>query len=169
MSGVEVIRVCEDDVERLRAIRLEALAGHPEAFSADPDVESAFSLDRWRQGIALRAWFAAVEGGEWLGIAAFSRDTHSRKTAHVGTLGAMYVRAAARGKGVGDALIAAILEEAAKEVEQIILTVNAENKPAIALYERHGFRPYGKSPRSLKVGGKYYDEIEMARAVSAAD
>ena len=169
MSQVEVIRVCEDDVERLRAIRLEALTKHPEAFSADPDYESARTLDVWREAIARRAWFAATEGGEWLGIAAFSRDTHSRKSEHMGSLGAMYVRAGARGKGVGDALIAAILEEAAKEVEQIILTVNAENKRAIALYERHGFRPYGKIPRSLKTGGKYYDEIEMARAVSPAD
>jgi ribosomal protein S18 acetylase RimI-like enzyme len=167
--SVEIVRVAEADVEKLRAIRLEALNAHPEAFSADPDYESARPIELWREAIAKRAWFAAVEGSEWLGIAAFSHDTHSRKTAHLGSLGAMYVRAKARGKGVGDALIEAIFEEAAKEVEQITLTVNAENKPAIALYERHGFRVYGKAPRSLKMGGKYYDEIAMARAVSPAD
>lgn len=167
--NVEIVRIAENDVEKLRVIRLEALKAHPEAFSADPDYESARSVEVWRDAIARRVWFAAVEGENWLGIAAFSHDTHSKKTAHIGSLGAMYVRAQARGKGVGDALIVAVLEEAAKEVEQIVLTVNAENKPAIALYERHGFRVYGKAPRSLKTGGKYYDEIAMARAVSPAD
>ena len=167
--SVEVVRIAEDDVEKLRAIRLEALNAHPEAFSADPDYEGARPIELWREAIAKRAWFAAVEGGEWLGIAAFSRETYSKKIAHMGSLGAMYVRAKARGKGVGDALIEAVLEEAAKEVEQITLTVNAENKPAIGLYERHGFRAYGRSPRSLKTGGKYYDEIAMSRAVSPAD
>jgi ribosomal protein S18 acetylase RimI-like enzyme len=169
LVSVEVVRIAEADVEKLRAIRLEALKAHPEAFSADPDYEGARPVELWREAIAKRAWFAAVEGGEWLGIAAFSRETYSKKIAHMGSLGAMYVRAGARGKGVGDALIEAILEEAAKDVEQITLTVNAENKPAIALYERHGFRAYGKAPRSLKTGGKYYDEIAMARAVSPAD
>jgi ribosomal protein S18 acetylase RimI-like enzyme len=167
--SVEVVRIAVDDVEKLRAIRLEALNAHPEAFSADPDFEGGRPIELWREAIAKRAWFAAIEGGEWLGIAAFSRETYSKKIAHLGSLGAMYVRANARGKGVGDALIEAILEEAAKDVEQITLTVNAENKPAIALYERHGFRAYGKAPRSLKTGGKYYDEIAMSRAVSPAD
>ena len=64
------------------------------------------------------------------GIVAFSRDTSSKKTAHMGSLGAMYVRAGHRGQGVGDALIDAVLEEAAKYVEQLTLTVNAENKSA---------------------------------------
>jgi ribosomal protein S18 acetylase RimI-like enzyme len=79
------------------------------------------------------------------------------------SLGAMYVRDAWRGKGAGDRLVAAVLAHGASEVEQIVLTVNAENGPAIALYERHGFRVYGRLPRSIKVGERYYDELEMIR------
>ncbi len=81
----------------------------------------------------------------------------------------MYVRRASRGRGVADALVEAVIEEAAKHVEQLMLTVNAENKWAIALYERHGFRAYGKVPRALLVEGRYYDELEMMRGVSASD
>lgn len=165
----KILRIGETDIERLREIRLEALRLNPEAFSADPDVWGTFTLERWKEIIADRGWFAAVDGNDWLGIAAFSRDRHSKKTEHIGSLGAMYVRAAHRGKGVGDALIEAVLEEAAPQVEQLLLTVNADNKPAIALYERHGFRAYGRLPRSLYVNGRYFDEIEMARPVSASD
>jgi ribosomal protein S18 acetylase RimI-like enzyme len=169
MSGVTVARITADDIAKLREIRMEALTKHPEAFSADPDRWAAFTEQQWRDMVASRAWFAARDGERWLGIAAFGREGHSKKTDHIGSLGAMYVRPEARGKGVGDALIGAALEEAAKHVEQLILTVNAENKSAIALYERHGFRVYGKVPRALCVDGRYFDELEMARAVSASD
>ncbi len=167
--ALSVVQIGEDDIARLREIRLEALRSHPEAFSADPDVWETFTTERWRALLKSSDWFAAVDGGDWMGIAAFSREGNSKKTEHLGSLGAMYVRAKYRGKGVGDALISAILEHAAQRIEQIKLTVNADNKPAIALYERHGFRAYGRTPRALKIAGRYYDEIEMARPVSASD
>ncbi len=54
----------------------------------------------------------------------------------------MYVRAGARGSGLSDALIEAVIDRAVRDgVEQIKLTVNAENMHAVKLYERHGFRP----------------------------
>ena len=169
VSGFEVVRLGEADAETLREIRLEALTAHPDAFSADPDVEGAFTVEQWKAAIARRAWFAAKDGRYWLGICCYSRDTHSKKTQHMGSFGAMYVRAAHRGKGVADALIEAALAAAADEIEQMVLTVNAENKGAIALYERHGFRAYGRIPRSIKVGDRTHDELEMARLVSSTD
>jgi ribosomal protein S18 acetylase RimI-like enzyme len=73
----------------------------------------------------------------------------------------MYVRSAWRGKSAGDSLVTAVIAHAAGEVEQLVLTVNAENGPAIALYERHGFAVCGRMPRSIKVVDRYYDEFEM--------
>ena len=73
----------------------------------------------------------------------------------------MYVRDKFRGQGVGDMLVAGALSHARQEVEQVVLTVNAENRPAILLYERHGFRTYGRMPRSIRLGERYYDELEM--------
>ena len=94
---------------------------------------------------------------------------HRRKTGHTGELGAMYVRAGARGTGLADALVEAVIDEAVNKVEQIKLTVNAENPPAIKLYERHGFRTIGKYPNSLRVGDRTYEELIMLRPVSASD
>ncbi len=102
------------------------------------------------------------------GIAVFSRP-RSSKIRHTGELGAMYVREVARGSGLADALIEAVLDHAATQVEQIKLTVNAENARAIKFYERHGFRTIGRLPHSLRIGARTYDELSMLRTVSSSD
>ena len=81
----------------------------------------------------------------------------------------MYVREAARGSGLADELMMAFLDYAATQVDQVILTVEAGNDRAIRLYERHGFRPVGKIPRSILVDGEYFDELQMFRTLSASD
>ncbi len=167
--GVSIVRLGPDDAEALRAIRLEALRLHPTAFSADPDVEGAFTLERWREGLEKRVWFGGRAGGVLMGINAFSIDVYSKKIAHIGHLGAMYVRAGARGTGLADALMTNFLDHAVGKVEQVELTVEAGNAAAVKLYERHGFRTVGKMPRSIQVGGVYYDELQMYRPVSSSD
>jgi RimJ/RimL family protein N-acetyltransferase len=166
VSGLIVRRIVLDDVEALRKIRLEGITRHPEAFSRDPEREAGLTSEQWHERIAQSWWFVCLDGDDWAGIASFSRDP-SPKTAHVGSFGAMYVREAWRGKGAGDALVTAAIDEAEKRVEMLILTVNAENKAAIALYQRHGFAEYGRAPRALKIGERYYDEIEMVRMLTA--
>jgi len=163
---VDVVRLRPDDAADLREIRLEALRLHPTAFSADPDVEGAFTLARWRERLERGVMFGCRIGGGLAGINAFSLDTHSRKTAHVAHLGAMYVREAARGTGLADALMVHWLAHAAAAgAVQACLDVEASNRRAIALYERHGFAIKGHKPRSMKVDGVFYDEYEMWRAV----
>jgi len=50
-----------------------------------------------------------------------------------------------RGKGHGDELLSALLEQARKDgFAQISLSVEPDN-PALRLYERHGFRKVGES------------------------
>jgi ribosomal protein S18 acetylase RimI-like enzyme len=39
--------------------------------------------------------------------------------------------------------------------------VNAENGPAIALYARMGFKPYGREPAFMLVDGIAQDEVQM--------
>jgi RimJ/RimL family protein N-acetyltransferase len=154
------------DAEALRQIRLEALRMHPTAFSADPDVEAAFTLDEWRERLKQRVWFGGKVDGALQGIAAYSTETHSKKLRHTAHLGAMYVREGARGTGLADDLITAFLEHATMHVEQVMLTVEAGNARAIKLYERHGFRVVGRMPRSIFVNGAYYDELQMFRTLA---
>jgi RimJ/RimL family protein N-acetyltransferase len=164
---MSVSQLGSQDAAALREIRLESLRLHPTAFSADLEVESAFTLVEWRQRLEQRVWFGGKSGGVLLGIAAFSTDTHSKKLRHTGHLGAMYVRETARGKGMADELINVLLDYASLHVEQVALTVEAGNARAIKLYERHAFRVTGRIPRSILVDGLYFDELQMFRTLCA--
>jgi ribosomal protein S18 acetylase RimI-like enzyme len=163
-----VRRLTPDDLDAMRAIRLEALRLHPECFGADLEIEEAFTPEQWLARMATAATFGGFVDDTLSGIAVFARP-RSSKTAHTGELGAMHVKAAVRGSGLAGALIDTIVDHASREVEQIKLTVNAENARAIRFYERHGFRAIGRYPNSLRVGGRTYDELIMLRAVSTSD
>jgi [ribosomal protein S18]-alanine N-acetyltransferase len=56
----------------------------------------------------------------------------------------MAVAAPAQRQGLGDRLLTALLEEAARRrKDTVVLEVRADNGPAQRLYERHGFRRTG--------------------------
>jgi ribosomal protein S18 acetylase RimI-like enzyme len=166
--SVSVRRLTPDDYDALRELRLESLHRHPEFFAADPDQEAAMPKEQWLSRLASAASFGGFVDEKLSGMIVFSRPSRP-KLAHTGDLGAMYVREEARGCGLADALMEATIDHAVTVVDQVQLTVNAENARAIRFYERHGFRPIGRIPRSLHVGGRYYDDLLMMRAVSSSD
>lgn len=156
------------DYDSLRELRLESLRLLPASFAADLAQEEAMSKDEWLSRLGSASSFGGFLDGKLSGMVVFSRSSRP-KLAHTGDIGAMYVRDSARGTGLADALMAALLEYAARVVEQVQLTVNAENARAIKFYARHGFREIGRIPRSLHVGDRYYDDLLMFRRVSASD
>jgi ribosomal protein S18 acetylase RimI-like enzyme len=162
-------RLTPDDVEAIRAVRLEGLKNHPENFGADYDHEAAQPVEWFKQRMSRAATFGVKIGGALAGICVFSRETQ-KKHAHQGGIGAVYVRPQYRGQGVGDALIKAALEEAVRQgVEHVSLTVTATNPGAVRLYERNGFTTVGKMPANIRIGTTDYDELLMHRRVSNSD
>lgn len=71
----------------------------------------------------------------------------------------------ARGQGVGDALMAALLDYADNwaQVLRVELTVFQDNERAIRLYERHGFEREGLHRAYALRDGAYVDALSMAR------
>jgi RimJ/RimL family protein N-acetyltransferase len=43
----------------------------------------------------------------------------------------------------------------------IRLTVVASNEAAVCLYDKAGFRTFGREPDATKVGGRYFDDLLM--------
>ncbi len=90
-----------------------------------------------------------------------------QKTAHQ-ALFAIIVDKKYHNKGIGGALLTHLTNAAREQfnIEILHLEVYAEN-PAIRLYERHGFKYYGKHPRFIKLeDGTYLDKILMEKQLS---
>ncbi len=66
---------------------------------------------------------------------------------HTAELISMWVAPFARGHGVGDALIQAVVSWAKRQhASRVALAVRTDNERAIALYARHGFFDSGPDP-----------------------
>ncbi len=161
MASPEIRTLCADDWEVWREVRLRSLADAPEAFGSKlADWQGANDReDRWR----LR-----LENVEFNAVAV-ERDTV------VGTVGglrrgddeveliSMWVAPEARGSGVGDDLVRAVVDWAESEsVERAVLMVRRGNRHAVTLYERAGFVLVGPNPDDPA-------EDTMERVLDAAD
>jgi ribosomal protein S18 acetylase RimI-like enzyme len=172
MGGMVLVReVTADEWKLMRDVRLTALRDAPYAFGSTYAREAAFTEEQWRGRFHDRA------------VALFAYDDSARDdlagdgstAAPAGLAGvyvkdgvadlvSMWVRPAARGLGVGEALVAAAGSWAkARSFETLFLWVTESNTPARRLYERCGFTPTGEhqplpSDPTLR-------EIRMSRAI----
>ena len=150
-----------------RALRLEALRLHPEAFGTAIEEAEPRDVAEFAAGLPKHppdAVFAAFLGDDPAprGMVGFFVQP-GRKMAHKGTIWGVYVRASARGQGLGRRLLDhAIAEARGAGLEILQLTVSDAASAARALYESLGFVAYGVARRGLKLGpGRYVDEVMM--------
>ncbi len=148
------------DAAAFRDIRLAGLAADPRAFSAALADEAQHDLDWFASRLADSTVFAADDGGRLLGVAGLAIPPGAYKR-HKGLLWGVFVRAEARGQGLGARLVAAVIDAARGEVEELVLGVCTYNDAAIATYRRAGFIETGFEARALCIDGVYVDEITM--------
>jgi ribosomal protein S18 acetylase RimI-like enzyme len=168
-GAIEIRRLASGnmaDAALFRDIRLEALRTNPEAFGSSFDVESAQPSSWFSDRLGSSVVLGAFRDTELVGIAGFVVQ-QGQKSAHKGLLWGMYVRPNARAIGVGRRLVEAILDVARQHVELIQLSVVHDNAPARRLYASLGFVDYGLEKNALKQGGRYYDEVLMAKDLLA--
>lgn len=145
------------DAPAFHALRLEALAQHPEAFRATFDEEADQTVAQVERRLAEQTVFGVHLDGGLVGVAGFEAASALKKR-HKGLLWGVYVRPGARCAGLGTALVGGVIAHARGRVEQLHAVVVVDNTPARHLYRKLGFRPYGIEPRALKVGERYYDQ-----------
>ncbi|HEX2489844.1 MAG TPA: GNAT family N-acetyltransferase [Blastocatellia bacterium] len=105
----------------------------------------------------------AVIDGEVVGTIGLHTSPRPRLS-HRGEIG-MMVRDDWQGKGVGSAMMQAVVDLADKwlNLKRIELTVYTDNEPAIALYRKFGFEIEGTHRKYAFRDGEFVDAYAMAR------
>jgi ribosomal protein S18 acetylase RimI-like enzyme len=155
-----VRRLGPEDAAVFQALRLEGLAHHPCAFAASHDEDAGQSLTDVASRLERQPVFGGFEHGALVGVAGFAVPAPAKKR-HKGLLWGVYVREAARGRGLGRALVIQVIEHARAHVVQLHVAVVTTNDAARRLYRTLGFTPYGLKPRGLACTGRYFDQELM--------
>jgi phosphinothricin acetyltransferase len=160
---IVVDEMTPEDWESVRAIYLEGIATRNATFETDaPDWE------KWDRAHRQDCRLVARKGGgrpfgRVVGWAALSPVSRRCVYAGVASL-SIYVAEAARGQGVGKALLQALIE--ASE-QQGIWTLEAgifpENTASLALHKSCGFREIGRRERIAQMDSVWRDVILLER------
>lgn len=108
----------------------------------------------------------ACVDGEVVGHLNLMTRPDSPRRKHAGGIG-MGVRDDWQGKGVGSALMEAIIDLADNwlNLSRLELTVYIDNEPAVHLYQKFGFEIEGRLRDYAFRGGEYVDVYQMARVL----
>ncbi len=162
---MEIRSLEEADADIYFALRLEGLETEPLAFGRSAEEYRLEPLEavaaRLKSGEAAFTLGAFLDGA-LVGAATFVRHANLKER-HKGGVFAVYVRAAARGRGVGRALLEELIgrARALDGLEQLSLSVSTTQAAAQRLYRSLGFEDYGLERRALKAEGRYVDEAHM--------
>ncbi|MGI8867012.1 MAG: GNAT family N-acetyltransferase [Rubrobacteraceae bacterium] len=159
--NIEIRHVEPEDHEALRLV-----------FSGQKAIAGTLQLpfpssETWRKKLAeppegLHSLVACLEG-EVIGTVSLSTNSRPRLR-HTGNV-ALIVRDDFQGKGVGSAMMEAVLDLADNwlGLRQVSLNVFVDNAAAIALYEKFGFEIEGTHRQDAFRDGVYVDSYSMAR------
>jgi RimJ/RimL family protein N-acetyltransferase len=160
-------RIQPDDWQKYKALCLEAVRLHPEAFGATYAYERAKSDEQWRERAQLCATASdhviLVADNQCQLVGMMGLHCETGKRSHVAIIWGVYVQADYRGQQLGCQLMQETLAWARRMngVRKVRLEVNAINTPAHKLYLRNGFKETGRLREEMNSEGQYCDLIQM--------
>jgi ribosomal protein S18 acetylase RimI-like enzyme len=164
MTRPSIRRLGPRDLDLWKFIRQSALETAPRAFGRTLASHLAQSDAEHIQRLTGSSLFGAFVAGEIVGSAGwYAIDFETER--HRGKINSVFVLPSFQGRGVADALMAAIIADAIGKVLQLELTVTAGQERALAFYRRHGFEITGTVTRGLCHDGIFSDEHSMMRAL----
>jgi phosphinothricin acetyltransferase len=149
------------DWESVLAIYLEGMATGQATFETEaPDWE------RWDSGHLPHCRLVARNRDAVIGWAALSPVSKRQVYAGVAEV-SVYVASAARGSGVGGALMRALIEASEwSGVWTLQSSIFPENHASVALHLKHGFREVGRRERIARHHGVWRDTVVLERRSS---
>jgi phosphinothricin acetyltransferase len=146
------------DWEFVRGIYLEGVATGHATFETE-----APRWDEWDTNHSPDCRLVARVPDGLLGWAALSPVSKRKVYAGVAEV-SVYVGASARGRGLGGALMRALIEASERNgVWTLQSSVFPENQASIALHLKHGFRELGRRERVARLHGVWRDTVLLER------
>ena len=151
----------KNDWREWKEIRLEALKKSPDSFVSSFKEENKTPDNMWAEQLENSIKFGYFINDEIVGCSGLLIEK-ATKISHTGYLFGMYVKDGVRGSGIGFTLVN-FVKNYAKEnhIKHLYLGCNAENRGAVKLYKKCGFKVYGTRPDYTKIDNKFYDDLTM--------
>ena len=157
---LEIRPMLASDWPGVEAIFVDGIASHAATFETEPPDFASFDA-----GHHTEHRFVAVEHGRVVGWVTLA-PTSSRACYAGVAESSVYVAEHARGRGVGHALMEALLARAdAAGIWTIHAAMFPENTASVALHERLGFRLVGRFERIAQLDGVWRDTVLLERRV----
>ena len=151
-TGLVVQSLTPDDWPLWRKLRLQALGESPYAFGSKlADWQGAGdSEERWRERLSsVPVNLIAFLDGHPVGMVSATEPDQNRTVELI----SLWVTPSSRGHGVGNALVATVIEwERGQQALCVSLDLTPGNEHAEALYLRHGFAESGELPPASSDG-----------------
>ena len=164
--GVDAVRrLTEADAAEFWRLRREALEREPASFgeSAEEHLRISPATIAERLGANSENFvYGVFDHGALVATAGFYREQRIKRR-HKGVVWGVYVDPAYRGRGLGRAVITALLDSvrALPDLKSVYLSVTSSQSAARNLYASLGFRSFGVEQHALAVDGRYFDEEHM--------
>lgn len=102
----------------------------------------------------------AIVDGRLIGICDVRRSRATQEENHTGAFG-IAINEGFRSVGAGSAMLKYIIKKARRRYEILTLNVFGNNRHAINLYKKFGFRRYGHLAHGYKRSKRYFDQDLM--------
>ena len=155
---MKIIRLDEKHYRWVKMVLEEGISTGNATFET-----SAPSWESWNGSHLENCRLVAVEGDQVLGWAALTKVSDRCVYAGVAEV-SVYVGDKARGKGVGTALLNALIDESEKNnLWTLTAGIFPENEASIHLHEKMGFRLIGRREKIGKMNGVWRDTLQFER------
>lgn len=159
VGAPRITRLTESDWRTFAELRLRALTDTLGTDDSQYREEISFTATQWRRRLRAHAQFVATINDRAVGLIGAQREN-----AETVYLYSLWLNPAARGRGLGRALVSTAVEWARGErVLAVTLRVNAENTAARGVYEGLGFQLAADG--SLNESAGRTDELMMSLSV----